>query len=494
MTTKVVKGSMWTLAGQAAPLAVSFVTTPFVIRMLGSEGYGVLVLIGLIPTYLGFADLGMSMASTKFGSEAYAEGDEEKEARIVRTAALIALMTSVPISAALMIFASPLISLFNVPEALQGEAVLALRIAAVTFVINFLCTVFNTPQLARLRMDLNTFINAGARILGLVAIPIVLLLGLGIIGAVTALLFAGTIGLIGHLLVSRSLLRTLFGTSLDSGLALNLLRFGVPLAISSIAAVLLANVEKLILPGVSSVQVLAYYSVAFTFANMATMFSGAMSQSLVPAFSQLFVPGNRGHLNSLYSRSIRLNIVCLLPALIFLAVIGKPFFTIWAGEEFGQESTLPFYVLLVGLFFHLSSYVSGGLVIASGRTDIIAKLYWVQLLPYLAVVALLTMRFGAVGAAAAWSLRVFFEFFVLVFIAKRIASVQTGLVNKIAGLLTGSLILSPVVFLLWFFENDLWLISVAASVSFATYAVWVWRSLLDSSERQWVIAKLRLVY
>jgi hypothetical protein len=86
MTTKVVKGSMWTLAGQVAPLLVSLVTTPFVIRMLGSEGYGVLILIGLIPTYFSFSELGMGIASTRFASEAYARGDLEGEARAIRTA------------------------------------------------------------------------------------------------------------------------------------------------------------------------------------------------------------------------------------------------------------------------------------------------------------------------------------------------------------------------------------------------------------------------
>jgi len=48
MTTKVVKGSLWTLAGQVAPLGVSLVTMPFVIRMLGAESGGVLILVGLI--------------------------------------------------------------------------------------------------------------------------------------------------------------------------------------------------------------------------------------------------------------------------------------------------------------------------------------------------------------------------------------------------------------------------------------------------------------
>ncbi len=47
MTTKVVKGSLWTLIGQVAPLAVSFVTMPFTIRLLGAEGYGVLILVAL---------------------------------------------------------------------------------------------------------------------------------------------------------------------------------------------------------------------------------------------------------------------------------------------------------------------------------------------------------------------------------------------------------------------------------------------------------------
>ncbi len=64
MTTKVVKGSLWTLAGQIAPMAVTLIATPFTIRLLGSEGYGVFVLVALIPTYLGFADFGMGLGST----------------------------------------------------------------------------------------------------------------------------------------------------------------------------------------------------------------------------------------------------------------------------------------------------------------------------------------------------------------------------------------------------------------------------------------------
>ena len=98
MTVKVIKGSFWVLMGQVLPLIATFIASPFVIRSLGSESYGVLILVGLISTYFSFADFGMAMASTRFGSEAYATGDQDKEARVVRTAAMIGVSSSLLIA------------------------------------------------------------------------------------------------------------------------------------------------------------------------------------------------------------------------------------------------------------------------------------------------------------------------------------------------------------------------------------------------------------
>ncbi len=492
MTTKVVKGSLWTIAGQVVPLAVSLVAAPLIIRLLGAEGYGVLILVTLIPTYVGFADFGMSMASTKFGSEAYAEGDEEKEGRVVRTAAMIALVTSVPIAALLTYFSVSLIELFNVPDYLRADAALALKLASITFVVNFLCGIFNTPQLARLRMDLNTFVNAGSRIAGLIVAPIVIFLGFGITGAVSVLLVASLLNLFGHLLVSKRLLPHVVGITVDRTILKYLLKFGMPLAFSSIAAVLLVNSEKLILTKVTSVRVLAYYAVAFTFANMATMFSGAMSQSLVPAFSQLLTPEKKDHLNNLYSRALRLNVIGLLPLLFISAIAAKPFFTFWAGEDFGRESTLPFYVLLFGLFFHLSSYVSGSLIISCGRTDIIAKLFWAELVPFLALTGVLTMHYGAVGAAVAWSVRVVVESFLMVWLAKKVGGVKFEFACSPINVVLGVLILSPPIFLLVLFKEPTIWVFVLSPICLAAYIVFTWITLIDRGEKVWLSKKVHI--
>ena len=490
MTTKVVKGSLWSLAGQVLPLGVMLFSTPVVIRFLGAEGYGVLILVALIPGYLYFADFGMGMASTKFGSEAYAQGDQDKEGRIVRTSALIAFLASVPFGLAIFIFSASIIELLNVPGHYQADAVLALRIASITFTVNFLNNIFNTPQLARLRMDLNTLVTSGFRILGIIATPIVLYLGGGIVGAVLVLMIVSLLTLAGHMFISRRLLPDLFGVTIDRQSIRPLIKFGGALAIAGIAAAMLLNVEKLVLTRVTSVQILAYYSVAFTFANMATMFSLAMGQSLVPAFSQLLSPEKKAQLNSLFSRAMRINIFGLLPVLTVLCVIARPFFTTWAGEDFGRESTWPFYVLLIGLFFHLNAYIPAGILFAAGRTDIIAKMYWIELLPYLAATAFLTIRFGAMGAAIAWSLRVIIEVFIYVRLAKSVVGAQFSLREQLSGLLIGLLILSPpIVFTVFYNEFPAWLV-VALAVCIALYAFMLWKTLIDADEKVWINRKV----
>ena len=496
MTTRVVKGSLWTLGGQVLPLAVSFFITPFVIRLLGGEEpYGVYILVGLIPSYFAFADLGMSLGSTKFGSEAYARGSREDEGRIVRTAALIAFLASFPIALGIFILSHPVIAWLNVPKQFRSEASIALKIASVTFVVNILCNVFNTPQLSRLRMDLNTFINAGFRLLGAAAVPVVLYFGGGIVGAVTVLMIAGFLTLFGHILVSGRLLNEIFQFSIDRSLLKPLLRFGAPLVVSGIAAILLVNLEKIVLTRAASVEVLAYYSVAFTMASMATMFSSSMIQSLLPAFSQLLGPDKKEELNKLFARSLRINIIGLIPTMMILFVIAKPFFTIWAGENFGRESSLPFYVLLIGLFFNIVAYVPYSVLMASGKTGIFAKIYWIELVPYIFIAALLTYKLGAVGAALAWSLRVFADGMVIIWLSKKFVGVTLNIFSGKGYVLPLIiLIVFPPLIIARFVDNYTWWLMPVVPLCTIFYFAAAWMKLLEQDERFWLNSKFAAVF
>lgn len=490
MTTRVVKGSLWTLAGQVLPLFVSLISTHFVIRFLGSEGYGIVILVGLIPGYFAFADLGMGIASTKFGSEAYGRGERKAEGEIVRTATFIALLCSLAIAVPIFIFSRWIVAdWFNVSENFQSSASIALKITSVSFVLGILASVLNTPQIARLRMDLNTLVNAAPKILMGIATPLVLYFGGYIIEAVLVALFAAVLIFAGTVFTSGKLLPELYQPTINRAYFKPLLKFGGGWLIAMIAAILLTNVEKILLARYVSVQSLAYYSIAFTFANMAAMFSQAMTQSLVPAFSQLLAPDKKIEFETLFARSIRLNLIWILPAIMFMFVAAKPFFTIWAGAEFGIESSPPFYVLLFGLFFNILAYIPHSTIIASGKTDVLAKLYWAELVLYILAAVWLVNSYQIIGAAAAWSLRVIIDAIAIIWLAKKITSASFTFFNHFIGLILGVILLLPPIIFAYFFDNfSLWLIPLGG-ICLASYSLFIWKTFVDSDEKKWIKSK-----
>jgi O-antigen/teichoic acid export membrane protein len=335
-------------------------------------------------------------------------------------------------------------------------------------------------------MDLHTIITATFRILGTALIPVVLYLGGGIYGCVLVLLFSGVFTLIGHLLISARLLPELVGTAIDRSIIREFLKFGGSLVVAGLAVALLANLEKLLLSPLVSVQSLAYFSVAFTFANLITTFASSMAQSLLPAFSRLIGAGKHTEFNSLFARGMRLNILCIIPVIAFFMVVARPFFTVWAGAEFGRETVVPFYILMAGLSVSGFAYMPYCAVVAAGRSDIIAKLYWLEVIVFLGITVVLVSTFGLIGAAISWSLRAVVDGASLIILAQKAAGITSGTGIIVKPFTIGVLLLTPsIIFSIVSSQSSIWpMVTYIASV--IAYVIIAWRSLLLGEERDWL--------
>ncbi len=495
MTVKVMKGSFWVLMGQVLPLFATFVASPFVIRLLGSESYGVLILVGLISSYFSFADFGMVMASTKFGSEAYASGSSDNEGSVIRTAALIGVFSSLLIAIPMFIFSGWIVSdLLKVPEHLHKQASIALKITSIAFVMSFIGNIFNTPQLSRMRMDLNVLINSGFKILMTLTTPIVLYFGGGIVQAIMVTFVAAFLIMSVNIIVSGRLQPSIFVTSINQKMVRPLLKFGGNLVLYSIGLIITNNLEKFLLTRYVSVKSLAYYSVAFTFANMTTMFSMAMVQTLLPAFSQLLTPDKREQLKSLFNRCVRVGLISMIPSLMVLLIIAKPFFTIWAGKEFGINSIFPFYVLLAGVFFSLLVYVPNTILLSSGRSHLFARFYLVEILPYAAITYFLINWLGIIGAAMAWSLRETVNAFTFIHYAKKHTGLTLDPDRKFKGIIGGALVFLPPALVAFLYNNFSPWIFILLPFCLAAYFLFTWKKLVNPEEREWIKKQFSRVF
>jgi O-antigen/teichoic acid export membrane protein len=182
--------------------------------------------------------------------------------------------------------------------------------------------------------------------------------------------------------------------------------------------------------------------------------------------------------------------------LTILFVIARPFFTLWAGPDFGRESTIPFYILLCGLLFNLSAYIPSSLLLAAGRTDIFAKLYWIELIPYIFLTGVLATFYGAVGAAAAWSLRVIADAFTFFWLARRVSGVAVGLRPYTTSIIFGAVLLVPVIVVVLIYPTpNVWLLGLMLAASVMIYAALMWYTVIDKDEKRWASAWLeRMVF
>lgn len=380
--------------------------TPFVIRLLGPERYGLLALINLLVAGLAFTDLGMGMASTRFGAAAHARGDNAGEVAAIRGSLLLGILPSALAAALLMLGARPLLErVLHVPPHLLPEAVIALRVAALALVARTAGNILNTPLLARLRMRLLAVVTTASGVAQIVATPVALALGGGLVGVaavISGVAFA-TASWLAWLAVG-TLPRPARAVA-DSPLLGPLAKFGGAVAAANLCLALLTSGEKLFLARFVSVEALAYYTVALSLANLLIVPASSMFQSMLPAFSRLQGEEDRRELARVYDQLLRGAVLLMPPMALLLCLGAKPFFTLWAGPAFGAASTPLFFILMLGLSANVIATVPSCLLVALGRTDFTARYHAWELAPYLLLALLLTARWGGAGAAAAWSVR-----------------------------------------------------------------------------------------
>lgn len=404
-TGQIVGGSLWYLGGLVVTLLTALVATPFVIRMLGPEKYGVLALINLLLACLTFSDLGMGIASTRFGAEAHARGDDDGEAAAIWASLLLGALPATLAAAALAVGARPLLQALHLPAHLLDEATMALRLASAGIVARVVTGVLNTPQLVRLRMRLHAAVTTAGSVMQIAGIPVALSLGAGLVGAGAVIGGVGIATAVCQTLLARRILPRLAHPRLERQLLGRLARFGGAVVVSSLTGLLLINSEKLFLIRLVSVEALAYYTVAFSLANLLIVPAFALFQAMLPTFARYQANGRWEELARIYGELLR-GILLLMPLIALAFCLGaEPFFTLWAGPRFGIVSTPLFFVMVVGLLATVSAYVPGCLLLAVGRADFGARYQLLELIPYLLLSLAMTAAWGSAGAAGAWSLR-----------------------------------------------------------------------------------------
>jgi O-antigen/teichoic acid export membrane protein len=174
--------------------------------------------------------------------------------------------------------------------------------------------------------------------------------------------------------------------------------------------------------------------------------------------------------------------------LVVMYVVAAPFFGLWAGPEFAQESTGPFHLLRLGFLFNLVAYIPHSSITASGRTDALAIIYWAELPFYVVTATVLIYYYGILGAALAWTVRVAVDAGIVIWISSKITGISFAFFRDLVPvLLSGSILILPLIFYSSIESVPVQMIVTAASI--AVYLFLIWRFSLPGDEREWILQR-----
>ncbi|MFM8463010.1 MAG: oligosaccharide flippase family protein, partial [Burkholderiaceae bacterium] len=104
------RNSLWHLSGSALPALVALATVPLMIRGLGLEGFGVVMLITSVVGYFGVLDVNLAAGSIEFLAEHHARGDRRRFTETFWFGVGFYLLLGSAVSMLLLVFADQLLT------------------------------------------------------------------------------------------------------------------------------------------------------------------------------------------------------------------------------------------------------------------------------------------------------------------------------------------------------------------------------------------------
>jgi O-antigen/teichoic acid export membrane protein len=395
------RNTLYNVAGATVPLAITLVTVPLYLQVIGQARFGMLAIVWLLLGYLGMLDLGLSTASTH--ALARARSDEPAvRARIVLTSLVANLGLGLFIAAVLLLGGPWLISKGSFPPGMGHELQLAMPWLCAAIPIAMAGGVLNGLLTAREEFGRLNLVNlAGTALFQLVPLGAAFAIGPQLNSILPAAVLARAVPVAVLFVMSRS--RVDYGLAgFESSVLKQLVSYGGWVMVTSLVGPVLVSADQLMIGAIMGAAAVAPYNVASNLAVRVAVLPSALGQTLFPRLSGLpEAEATELAGNSFRTLSIVVAIACV-PAILLV----RPFFTWWLGAHFAASSAPVAQFLLVAVWINSLAGLPFTLVRARGRPEIAARFHLLEVVPFLILLYVLIGSFGLMGAAAAWLLRV----------------------------------------------------------------------------------------
>ena len=360
-------GILLSFIAQGIAVAVNLVYTPMLVRILGTDEYGLYQLVQSVVNYLNLMNFGFNGAYISFFAREKTKRDENAIARLNG----VFLMVFMGISVLCLIAGAVLVRNIyilgnNLTQSDYATAVRLLRILVLNAALNFPNCIFTVYIAANERFVFKQSVSILINLLiPLCNLPL-LLHGYGSIGIASVTLGLSVLRLMLNMFFCLGKLKMRFRFGLpDKALLENLVAFTFFIFLSDVVDQMNSNVDKFLLARILGKVPVAVYSVGFELGTYYTFCSWVIPEMFIPEANRIAVEEqDNGKLTELFTRIGRYNNYVLLLVLTGFILVGKSFIQLWVGD--GYEDSY-FTAVILMLAYYIPSVQTLGVNIQNAK-------------------------------------------------------------------------------------------------------------------------------
>ena len=415
------RNTLWNLAGTGLPLLLAAITIPYLIKHVGVEAFGILTLVWALIGYFSLFDFGLGRALTQQVAAARSAGLHASLPSLIKTGLGFNAATGLVGGLVLAALAHQLAYYWlNISAALQTSTFVALLIASIgipfttaTTGLRGILEAYEDFRIVNLlRMVL------GAANFGLPALS-VMFLSDSLVWMVLSLIGARVVMFFAHAwMVHQKLAPGWITANFTKDNMRRLMSFGAWMTVSNIISPLMVTADRFVISGVLGAGVVAYYTVPFEGLIRVLVIPSALTTALFPRLATVMV-SDLVETRRLYQKCLKIVTAALLPICFLIALGSKWGLTLWLGQDFADQSWAIVAVMALGLLLNGIAHVPFAAIQAGGDARTTAFLHLFELAFYIPLLYVCMKNFGILGAAIAWTVRVGFDLFALLYFQHR---------------------------------------------------------------------------
>jgi O-antigen/teichoic acid export membrane protein len=327
----------------------ALITIPITLKYLGTEEFGLWMLITGILGVLSFSDLGIGMGLQNAISKCVGKDDKTTPQKYISTSYFLISVISTVIFILLFIAYQiiPLGFLFN-NETINGKEsmlfviFISISIFLLGMPIGLIQRVLNGYQ----KMYISNNLLLGGQILALISIFISVWLDLKIIGLVSLFLLSPIVIFLFYSIYYYSINSLLVPhyKKVTKDCVTTILNTGIWTVVTQLIYTLKVNAPIMIISITIGLSALTEFSIIHKFVSIISVIVNIALQSLWPVYGEAFARGDKKWIVKTMKKSLIGTSILSFLALFFVFTFNDFIFSFWVGDDFSVDNSL-----LIGL-------------------------------------------------------------------------------------------------------------------------------------------------